>query len=109
MLLERIRRRRGPRRPSSTAAKMCEPGLDEQVAYMHGAWTSKDIPYFVTEFEERMSSVRPPPDPARDVCRKPPLRLRRSIVHVQYRSRSRVGRRAGGRMELFFKELVRRA
>lgn len=37
------------------AAKMCEPGLEEQVAYAH-ALDEKNIPYFVTEFEENMSS-----------------------------------------------------
>jgi len=37
------------------AAKMCEPGLDEQVAYAQ-ALDERGIPYFVTEFEERMSS-----------------------------------------------------
>ncbi|HSM60850.1 MAG TPA: 2-hydroxyacyl-CoA dehydratase [Longimicrobiales bacterium] len=37
------------------AAKMCEPGLDEQVAYAQ-ALDEHGIPYFVTEFEERMTS-----------------------------------------------------
>ena len=37
------------------AAKMCEPGLDEQVAYAH-TLDGEGIPYFVTEFEERMTS-----------------------------------------------------
>lgn len=38
-----------------SAAKMCEPGLDEQVAY--GQELDKErIPYFLTEFEEKMSS-----------------------------------------------------
>jgi benzoyl-CoA reductase subunit C len=37
------------------AAKMCEPGLEEQVAYTH-ALDEKGIPYFVTEFEENMIS-----------------------------------------------------
>jgi benzoyl-CoA reductase subunit C len=36
------------------AAKMCEPGLDEQVAYSQ-ALDEAGIPYFVTEFEESMS------------------------------------------------------
>lgn len=36
------------------AAKMCEPGLDEQVAYGQ-ALDAAGIPYFVTEFEETMS------------------------------------------------------
>ncbi|MEW6071038.1 MAG: 2-hydroxyacyl-CoA dehydratase [Planctomycetota bacterium] len=37
------------------AAKMCEPGLEEQVAYTH-ALDARGIPYFVTEFEENMTS-----------------------------------------------------
>lgn len=37
------------------AAKMCEPGLDEQVAYTK-ALDEEGIRYFVTEFEERMSN-----------------------------------------------------
>ncbi|VAX41005.1 hypothetical protein MNBD_PLANCTO03-1569 [hydrothermal vent metagenome] len=37
------------------AAKMCEPGLEEQVAYTH-ALDDRCIPYFVSEFEESMSS-----------------------------------------------------
>ncbi len=37
------------------AAKMCEPGLEEQVAYTHRL-DEKGIPYFVTEFEENMTS-----------------------------------------------------
>ncbi len=38
-----------------TAAKMCEPGLDEQVAYAK-ALDEASIPYFVSEFEENMTS-----------------------------------------------------
>ncbi len=38
-----------------TAAKMCEPGLEEQVAYTH-ALDRAGVPYFVSEFEENMSS-----------------------------------------------------
>ncbi len=38
-----------------TAAKMCEPGLDEQVAYAK-ALDEAGIPYFVSEFEENMTS-----------------------------------------------------
>jgi benzoyl-CoA reductase subunit C len=38
-----------------TAAKMCEPGLEEQVAYTK-ALDEKGIPYFVSEFEESMTS-----------------------------------------------------
>jgi len=38
-----------------TAAKMCEPGLDEVVAYTK-ALDDEGIPYFVSEFEERMTN-----------------------------------------------------
>lgn len=38
-----------------TAAKMCEPGLEEQVAYTK-ALDENGIPYFVSEFEENMTS-----------------------------------------------------
>lgn len=38
-----------------TAAKMCEPGLDEQVAYSK-ALDQAAVPYFVSEFEEGMTS-----------------------------------------------------
>jgi benzoyl-CoA reductase subunit C len=53
MLLERIR---GSRAEAAiiTAAKMCEPGLDEQVAYVH-ALDEAGVPYFVGEFEEKMT------------------------------------------------------
>jgi benzoyl-CoA reductase subunit C len=37
------------------AAKMCEPGLEEQVAYAK-AFDREGIPYFVSEFEENMTS-----------------------------------------------------
>jgi benzoyl-CoA reductase subunit C len=37
------------------AAKMCEPGLEEQVAYIH-ALDDKGVPYFISEFEENMTS-----------------------------------------------------
>ncbi len=37
------------------AAKMCEPGLEEQVAYIH-ALDKSNLPYFVNEFEENMTS-----------------------------------------------------
>lgn len=37
------------------AAKMCEPGLEEQVGYSH-ALDREALPYFVTEFEENMTS-----------------------------------------------------
>lgn len=54
MLLERIRRARA-NAAIIAAAKMCEPGLDEQVAYARGL-DAAGIPYFVTEFEEGMTS-----------------------------------------------------
>jgi benzoyl-CoA reductase subunit C len=54
MLLERIHAS-GAQAAILTAAKMCEPGLDEQVAYSR-ALDAERIPYFVSEFEERMSS-----------------------------------------------------
>ena len=53
MLLERIRDS-GAEAAILAAAKMCEPGLDEQVAYSK-ALDEAHVPYFVTEFEERMS------------------------------------------------------
>jgi benzoyl-CoA reductase subunit C len=37
------------------AAKMCEPGLDEQVAYSK-ALDEEKIPYFISEFEENQST-----------------------------------------------------
>ncbi len=37
------------------AAKMCEPGLEEQVAYTH-MLDKKGTPYFISEFEENMIS-----------------------------------------------------
>jgi len=54
MLLDRIR---GADAQAAiiSAAKMCEPGLDEQVAYAK-ALEADGIPYFVTEFEEGMTS-----------------------------------------------------
>ena len=53
MLLDRL----GPRADAAIvmAAKMCEPGLEEQVAYTR-ALDQAGIPYFVTEFEENMTS-----------------------------------------------------
>ncbi|MHC4958013.1 MAG: 2-hydroxyacyl-CoA dehydratase [Planctomycetota bacterium] len=55
MLLERIA---GARAEAAivTAAKMCEPGLEEQVAYTR-ALDETDIPYFVSEFQENMTSL----------------------------------------------------
>ena len=37
------------------AAKMCEPGLEEQVTYTYSL-DERKIPYFVSEFEENMTS-----------------------------------------------------
>lgn len=54
MLLDRIRRARADA-AIITAAKMCEPGLEEQVAYTR-ALDEARIPYFVSEFEENMTS-----------------------------------------------------
>ncbi len=53
MLLERIRQS-GAQAAIVSAAKMCEPGLDEQVAYAH-ALDGAGISYFLSEFEERMT------------------------------------------------------
>ena len=54
MLLERIRNSRADA-AILTAAKMCEPGLEEQVAYLH-ALDKQGIPYFISEFEEKMTT-----------------------------------------------------
>ena len=54
MLLERIAAS-GARAAIVSAAKMCEPGLEEQVAYVHALETAK-VPHFVTEFEENMTT-----------------------------------------------------
>ncbi len=54
MLLQRVRDARAGA-VIVTAAKMCEPGLEEQVAYTHMLDHHK-IPYFVSEFEENMTS-----------------------------------------------------
>ena len=54
MLLERVRRA-GAQAVILAAAKMCEPGLEEQVGYVHALEEAK-LPYFVTEFEENMTS-----------------------------------------------------
>jgi benzoyl-CoA reductase subunit C len=55
MLLQRIRASRAEA-AILTAAKMCEPGLEEQVAYTQ-ALDEEGIPYFVSEFEENMTSL----------------------------------------------------
>lgn len=54
MLLERIRNSRADA-AILTAAKMCEPGLEEQVAYAN-ALDKAGIPYFISEFEEKMTT-----------------------------------------------------
>jgi len=54
MLLERIRNAHAEA-AILTAAKMCEPGLEEQVAYLH-ALEKAGIPYFISEFEEKMTT-----------------------------------------------------
>jgi len=54
MLLERMEKA-GAQAVIVTAAKMCEPGLEEQVTYTR-ALDGKNVPYFVSEFEENMSS-----------------------------------------------------
>ncbi len=54
MLLKRIQEA-GASAAIIAAAKMCEPGLDEQVAYSK-ALDEAGIPYFVSEFEENMTS-----------------------------------------------------
>jgi benzoyl-CoA reductase subunit C len=54
MLIERIRKAKAEA-AILTAAKMCEPGLEEQVAYLH-ALDAEGIPYFISEFEEKMTT-----------------------------------------------------
>ena len=54
MLLHRIRAS-GAEAAIVTAAKMCEPGLEEQVAYTR-TLDEAGVPYFVSEFEENMTS-----------------------------------------------------
>jgi benzoyl-CoA reductase subunit C len=54
MLLDRARRS-GAQAVIVAAAKMCEPGLEEQVAYTH-ALDREAVPYFVSEFQEDMTS-----------------------------------------------------
>jgi benzoyl-CoA reductase subunit C len=54
MLLRRIREA-GAQAAIVTAAKMCEPGLEEQVGYTRALDEAK-VPYFVSEFEENMTS-----------------------------------------------------
>ncbi len=54
MLLARVKHA-GAEAVIVTAAKMCEPGLEDQVAYTR-ALDEANIPYFVSEFEENMTS-----------------------------------------------------
>lgn len=54
MLLKQLREARAEA-AIVTAAKMCEPGLEDQVAYVR-ALDREGIPYFVSEFEENMVS-----------------------------------------------------
>jgi benzoyl-CoA reductase subunit C len=55
MLLQRLTHARAEA-AIITAAKMCEPGLEEQVTYTH-ALEAAGLPYFVSEFEENMSGL----------------------------------------------------
>jgi len=54
MLLERIRAS-GAQAVILSAAKMCEPGLEDQVGYAR-ALDEAALPYFISEFEEKMTS-----------------------------------------------------
>ncbi|MBI3373688.1 MAG: 2-hydroxyacyl-CoA dehydratase [Betaproteobacteria bacterium] len=54
MLLKRVREAKAEA-VILAAAKMCEPGLDEQVAYSK-ALDHEGIPYFVSEFEENQTT-----------------------------------------------------
>ncbi|HEX9728663.1 MAG TPA: 2-hydroxyacyl-CoA dehydratase [Gemmatimonadales bacterium] len=54
MLLERMRRANAGA-AIVMAAKMCEPGLEEQVVHTR-ALDERNLPYFVSEFEENMTS-----------------------------------------------------
>ena len=54
MLLRRVREAKAEA-VILAAAKMCEPGLDEQVAYSK-ALDHEGIPYFVSEFEENQTT-----------------------------------------------------
>lgn len=54
MLLERVRQARAEA-VILAAAKMCEPGLEEQVTYSK-ALEGAGIPFFVTEFEENQTT-----------------------------------------------------
>ena len=54
MLLERMKNS-DAQAAIITAAKMCEPGLEEQVAYSK-KFDELNLPYFISEFEERMTA-----------------------------------------------------
>jgi benzoyl-CoA reductase subunit C len=54
MLLARVKAA-GAQAAIVTAAKMCEPGLEEQVGYTR-ALEHAGVPFFVSEFEENMTS-----------------------------------------------------
>ncbi len=54
MLLDRIRQS-GAEAAIITSAKMCEPGLEEQVTYSK-ALDEAGIPYFISEFEENQTT-----------------------------------------------------
>ena len=54
MLLDRIKHS-GAEAVIVTAAKMCEPGLEEQVTYSK-ALDAEGIPYFISEFEENQTT-----------------------------------------------------
>lgn len=54
MLLQRVRKA-GAETVILASAKMCEPGLEEQVAYSKALEEAK-IPYFVSEFEENQNT-----------------------------------------------------
>ena len=54
MLLHRIKESRADA-AIVAAAKMCEPGLDEQVAYSKEL-DEHEIPYFISEFEENQTT-----------------------------------------------------
>ncbi|MCZ6818505.1 MAG: 2-hydroxyacyl-CoA dehydratase family protein, partial [Calditrichaeota bacterium] len=54
MLLERIKKSRAEA-AIITAAKMCEPGLEEQVTYSK-TLDEAGIPYFISEFEENQTT-----------------------------------------------------
>lgn len=55
MLMEVIRGS-GAEAAIISAAKMCEPGLEEQVTYSY-TLDEAGMPYFITEFEENMTSL----------------------------------------------------